>query len=227
MAELFINAGADVDILDINGQNCLIYASMNDNIDIVKLILQNPIKINTADQSGQTAYSYAKSPGIIFEIFEYIRQMKGLTDFDKEKILNEMRQKKEQLVSCSPLLKQALENDRKRNSIFKLNLQSRRTSNATTITTLNDTSKPQSLQLFKKIKEQKFKRVYESIESVYRTERKKLKNPEEDEFLPERVRNKKHRIHLVIKDRSSKMSSKQEAIEKMFQEKEQKFFLLK
>lgn len=66
------------------------------------------------------------------------------------------------------------------------------------MTTMTVASKPQSLELYKKIKEAKFKRVHNQIETAYATERKRLLSPEDDEFLPERVRSKKNRVHLVI-----------------------------
>ncbi|XP_046572003.1 uncharacterized protein LOC124280160 isoform X1 [Haliotis rubra] len=61
LVELFVARGADVSLVDVEGDNVLHWASMGGDLEIVKLILsQSVLDINARDNNGRTAVYWAR-----------------------------------------------------------------------------------------------------------------------------------------------------------------------
>jgi hypothetical protein len=108
VVRLLLKNKAEVDRIDKHGQTCLIQACMNSNVEIAKEILKFNLKIAWADNAGMTAYSYAKTPELIREIFKYIKAMKGLCEADKVQILCDMKTSKLEAATNSPTVRKLL-----------------------------------------------------------------------------------------------------------------------
>jgi ankyrin repeat protein len=57
--EPLINAGINVNAIDINGRTALIYAVVNNYEKIIKVLLKNNVDVNIRDISKNTAFTYA------------------------------------------------------------------------------------------------------------------------------------------------------------------------
>ena len=60
MTKQLMDAGAEHDIVDSNGQTPVYYAIKHGRLEMVSLLLQKGIKVNHEDNRGQTPLAFAK-----------------------------------------------------------------------------------------------------------------------------------------------------------------------
>lgn len=59
MASILISKGANIDARNVNGNTALMYAAMNDNIELVELLLKNGADIKILNNNGNTVFAHA------------------------------------------------------------------------------------------------------------------------------------------------------------------------
>ena len=63
MAELLLNNGAEIDKADNFGRTPLIWASFNNNLEVVNLLIEHQADVHMKTNGGVTALDYAREEG--------------------------------------------------------------------------------------------------------------------------------------------------------------------
>ena len=77
--KILLNAGADVNLQDIEGDTALHYTAYSGNIEILKLLLENNADKSIRNKDGETALDVAKDMGYT-EIALELQNFKGVNN---------------------------------------------------------------------------------------------------------------------------------------------------